>query len=265
MMLVPTQERLRALGLTAMADEWLRQQHDPALAPLSFDDRLGLLVDAEWLVRENRRLARRLQDAHFRLPATPEGIDYRVPRQGNAAVVRQLTQAVWVGQHQTVLVTGPTGVGKSYLVCALGHAACRRNFRVRDYRVPRLWADGVVAKPEGTWFRWLRQLMRYDLLILDDWAVHPLTPEESRDLLEILDDRYQVRATAIASQVPAARWHEWFPDPTVADAVLDRVIHHAYHVAMQGESMRKVLPNRGESATTGPTSTASSGGQDLSD
>lgn len=238
----PTLDRLRTLGLTVMADEWLRQQQDPALGPLAFDERLALLVDAEWLARDNRRFTRRLHEAHLRLPATPEGVDYTVPRQWNAPLVRQLTQALWVAQHQTVLITGPTGVGKSYLACALGHAACRRNCRVRYYRVPRLLADGLVARQEGQWFRWLAQLVRYDLLILDDWAVHPLSLDESRDLLEILDDRYQVKATLIASQVPQERWHEWFPDPTVAEAILDRVVHQAYHVTMQGESMRKVLP-----------------------
>ena len=252
----PTLDRLRTLGFTAMADEWLRQQQDPGLAPLSFDERLALLVDAEWLARDNRRFTRRLHEAHLRWPATPEGIDYSVPRQWNTTVVRQLTQALWVAHHQTVLITGPTGVGKSYLACALGHAACRRHHRVRYYRVPRLLADGLVARQEGQWFRWLAQLLRYDLLILDDWAVHPLSLDESRDLLEILDDRYQAKATLIASQIPQERWHEWFPDPTVAEAVLDRVVHQAYQVAMQGESMRKVLPNPSTSGTTEPTTTA---------
>ena len=235
--------RLRALGLSAMVDEALRQQQSPSLAPLTFEERLGLLVDAEWIARENRQLTRRLREAQLRIAATPEAIDYTVPRQWDPTVVRQLAQGLWVGLHQTVIVTGPTGVGKSFVVCAFGHAACRRNFRVRYYRVPRLLADGVVAKHEGTWFRWLKHLLRYDLLILDDWALHPLTVEESRDLLEILDDRYQARATAIASQVPIEHWHEWFPDATVADAVLDRIIHQAYRITMNGESMRKVLPN----------------------
>ena len=134
----------------AMAEEWLRQQRDPALAPLAFDERLGLLVDAEWIARENRRFSRGLQEAHLRIPATPEGIDYTVPRQWNATVVRQLAQALWVGQHQTVLITGPTGVGKSFLVCALGHAACRRNFRSeipnwRPVRARRAPASSVLT------------------------------------------------------------------------------------------------------------------------
>lgn len=255
-MIPPTMlERLRQLGLTAMAEEYGRQCQEPALAPLSFDERLGLLVDAEWVARDNRQFARRLREAHLRLSASPEEIDYAAPRQWDRTVVRQLAHGLWVGQHQTVLIAGPTGVGKSYLLCAFGHAACRRNFRVRYYRVPRLLADGVVAKQQGTWFRWLKQLNRYDLLLLDDWALHPLTVDESRDLLEILDDRYQVRATAIASQVPWDQWHPWFPDPTVADAVLDRIIHQAYRVTIQGESMRKVLSKGPDSGTTEPTRT----------
>jgi DNA replication protein DnaC len=252
----PTLDRLRTLGLTAMADEWIRQQQDPGLAPLSFDERLALLVDAEGVAQDNRRFTRRLREAHLRLPATPEGLDYTVPRQWNTTVVRQFTQALWVAQHQTVLITGPTGVGKSYLACALGHAACRRNWRVRYYRVPRLLADGLVARQEAQWFRWLAQLARYDLLILDEWAGHPLSLDESRDLLEILDDRYGVKATLIASQVPRDRWAEWFPDATVAEAILDRVVHQAYHIAMQGESMRKILPSRPSSGITDSMTTS---------
>ena len=186
-------ERLRAMGLTAMVDEALRQQQQPSLAPLTFEERLGLLVDAEWIARQNRQLTRRLREAQSRVAATPEAIDYAVPRQWKASVVRQLAQGLWVGLHQTVIVTGPTGVGKSFVICAFGHAACRRNFRVRYYRMPRLLADGLVAKHEGTWFRWLKQLSRYDLLLLDDWALHPLSVEGRRDLLEILDDRYPGR------------------------------------------------------------------------
>lgn len=248
-----TWERLRALGLTALADEAIRQQQDPALAPLTFEERLSLCVDAQWLATQNRHFARRLREAQLRLPATPEAIDYGAPREWNASVVRQLGQALWVPQHQTVLVTGPTGVGKTFLVCAWGHAACRRNFHVRYVRVSRLLADGLIAKQGGTWFRWLRQLLRWDLLILDEWAQHPLTADESRDLLEILDDRYQTRATCIASQVPVERWHDWFPDATTADAVLDRLVHRAYRVPIQGESMRKVLSSTTECDTTKAT------------
>ncbi len=209
-----TWERLRALGLTALAEEAIRQQRDPTLAPLTFEERLSLCVDAEWIAQQNRQLNRRLREAQLRLSATPEAIDYGAPREWNATTVRQLAQALWVGQHQTVLVTGPTGVGKTFVLCAFGHAACRRNLRVRYFRLSRLLAEGLVAKQDGLWFPWLRKLFRYDLLILDEWAQQPLTADESRDLLEIIDDRYQSRATLIASQVPVERWHDWFPDPT---------------------------------------------------
>ena len=250
----PTLTRLRQMGLTAMADEVLRQQHDPAVVPLAFEERLSWMVDAEWVARTNRQLTRRLREAHLRMPATPEAIDYAAPRQWNVTLVRQLVQGLWIGQHQTVLVTGPTGVGKTFVLCALGHAACRRNYRVRYYRMPRLLADSVVAKQRGTWFSWLQALQRIDLLLLDDWGLYPISLEESRDLLELIDSRYEQRALAIASQLPIEQWHQWFPDATVADAVLDRLVHHAHRLTIQGESLRKVLPASSPGATTEPES-----------
>jgi DNA replication protein DnaC len=219
--------------------------------------RFTWVVEAEWVARTNRQLARRLQEAHLRVPATPEALDYAAPRQWNATLVRHLAQGLWVGQHQTVLITGPTGVGKTFLLCALGHAACRRNFRVRYYRMPRLLADSLVAKQRGTWFTWMRALQRFDLPLLDDWGLYPTSLEESRDLLELIDSRYEQRATAIASQLPLEQWHQWFPDATVADAVLDRLVHHAHRLTIQGESWRKVLPTPAPRATTQPEPTES--------
>jgi DNA replication protein DnaC len=245
-----TLDRLRTMGLTAFVDEILRQQQNPDCLPLPFEARLGLCVDAQWLARTNGQLTRRLREAQLRVAATPEALRYDAPRTWNATLIRQLNQALWVPQHQTVLVTGPTGVGKTFVICAWGTAACRRNARVRYVRLPRLLAEGLVAKQAGTWFAWLRQLQRYDLLIVDEWAQQPLTAEDSRDLLEILDDRYQTRATCIASQVPVDRWHDWFPDPTTADAVLDRLVHQAIRVPIAGESMRKVLSKSADSSTT---------------
>lgn len=163
-----------------MADEIVRQQQDPATVPLAFEERLSGVVDAEWIARANRQLARRLRDAHLRVSAAPETLDDTAPRQWNAAVVRHLAQGLWVGQHQTVLITGPTGVGKTFLLCALGHAACRRNFRVRSDRMPRLLADSLVAKQRGTGFSWVQALQRLDLLLLDDWGLYPLSLEERR-------------------------------------------------------------------------------------
>jgi DNA replication protein DnaC len=219
-----------------MIAELDRQIQDPDITTLRFEDRLGLLVDAEWLARSNRQLQRRLA-------ASPENIDWQAPRELPTSALRALFPSRWVSAHQTVLITGPTGVGKSYLLCALGHAACQHNFRVGYFRLTRLFGDAMLARADGTWLRWLQRLARYDLLLLDDFGLEPFTPDQSRDLLEIVDDRYQVKATAIASQTPLDHWHSLFHDPTVADAVLDRIVHQAHRLALQGESMRKVLSN----------------------
>ncbi|MBX5467654.1 MAG: IS21-like element helper ATPase IstB [Firmicutes bacterium] len=243
------------MGPTAMADEVVRQQQDPTTVPVAFEERFGWVVEAEWIARANRPWARRLRDAHLRVSATPEAIDYGAPRQWNATLVRQLAQGLWVAHHQTVLITGPTGVGKPCVLCALGHAACRRNFRVRYYRMPRLLADSLTAKQRGTWFAWIRALQRLDLLLLDDWGLYPITLDESRDLLELIDSRYEQRATAIASQLPVEQWYPWVPDATVADAVLDRLVHHAHRLTIHGESLRKVLPTSSIQATTEPEAT----------
>jgi len=249
-----TRDRLYQLGLQAMVAEWDRQAQDPAATALSCAERLALLVDAQWLARTQRQYQRRLQEAHLRLPATPEGIEWHAPRQWPTSVVRELLGGTWIAHHQTVLITGPTGVGKSYLLCALGHMACRHNWRVRYYRLPQLCTESALARQHGTWFRWLQQVQRWDLLCLDDWALYPITVDESRDLLEILDGRLGTRALAIASQVPVAQWHQWLPDPTLADAILDRLVHHAHTIAIQGESMRKYLSASPGSATTEPPS-----------
>ena len=241
----PTRDRLRALRLTAMLEEWDRQTADPEVAGLSFEDRLGLLVDAEWTTRYNRRLQRRVQEAHLRLLALPEDVDWQTPRGLNASQVRSLFQGAWIAAHQTVLLTGPTGVGKTYLLCALGYAACRQDVRVGYFRLARLFGEATLARAEGRWLSWLQRLARYDLLLLDDWGLEPFSLEAGQDLLEIVDDRYRVKATAIASQTPSDQWHELFRDPTVADAVLDRMVHHAHRITMRGESMRKILPPSG--------------------
>ena len=246
----PTRDRLRQLRLSAMVAELDRQQADPDRATLSFEDRLGLLVDAEWLERSNRRLHRRLHEAHLRLVATPEDIDWAAPRALPKPELRALFTSRWVTAHQAVLLTGPTGVGKTFILCALGHAACRADFRVRYYRLPRLFGEATLARTEGRWLTWLAGLARLDLLLVDDWGLDPFTEEQSRELLEIVDDRYGLRATAIASQTPLDQWHGLFPDPTVADAILDRMVHQAHRLALQGESMRKTLSRPADRGTT---------------
>ncbi|TFE65733.1 IS21-like element helper ATPase IstB [Methylacidiphilum caldifontis] len=244
-----TRDHLQALRLSAMAEAWARQQTDPTMAELSFDERFGLLVDAEWVHRQNRRWARRLREAQLRLAASPEAVDYQVPRGLDRGQFQQLLTGQWILTHQTVLLTGPAGCGKTFLACALGHAACRQDRRVRYIRLSRLLGELLVARLEHTYPQALKAWAQVDLLIVDDWG-EPLNAEQARDLWEILDDRYQRAATIITSQVPIAQWHGLFADSTIADAILDRVVHQAYRIELRGESLRKTLPPAAASGTT---------------
>lgn len=233
-----TIDHLHTLRLPAMADAYHRLAQDPETEGLTFDERLGLLVDAEWISRQNRKLAKLLREAKLRLPACPEDVDLQTPRGLDRSLLRTLWEGHWVAHHHHVIVTGPTGVGKTHFVCALGQAACRQGYRVRYLRLPRLLDDLHMARGDGRYGNLLNQLMKTDLLILDDWGLAPLTSGQGRELLEILDDRTGLRATCIASQLPFELWHEQMPDPTVADAVMDRILHRAHRIIMRGESMR---------------------------
>ncbi len=237
----PTLDRLRQLRLPAFADAWQQQQQDPLVSDLAFDDRLTLLVEAEWLSRQNPRLHRRLREAHLRLAAAPEDVDYHAARGLDRGQFQPWLTTTWVATHQVVLLTGPAGVGKTYLACALGHAACRQDYRVRYIRVSRLLGELVVARLDHTYAQGLRAWAKTDLLILDDGG-EPLTAEQARDLWEVLDDRYGRGATIVTSQVPVAQWHALIPDATTADAILDRLVHRSYRVELKGESLRKHLP-----------------------
>jgi DNA replication protein DnaC len=235
----PTIEKLHTLRLRVLANTWLEQDKSADTLALSFDERLALLVDAEMLARENARLARNLREAKLRITdACIEGIDYARERQLDKAVVRQLATCRWVAEHQTVIVTGATGTGKSYFACALAHQACRKGSRVLYKRVPRLFDELRLARADGTHARVLGRIAKVDVLVLDDFAIGPLTEEARRDLLEILEDRY-LRATIITSQLKHERWHDFLADPTVADAICDRVLHGAHKLALAGPSRRK--------------------------
>jgi DNA replication protein DnaC len=236
----PTIEKLHAMRLRILASTWLEQDKAPDVLAMTFDERLALLVDAEALARENARLAKNLKDAKLRLAdACVEGIDYPRERLLDKAVVRQLATCRWVEEHQTVIVTGATGTGKSYIACALAHQACRKGFRVFYRRVPRLFDELRLARADGTYARLLARIARTDVLVLDDFAIGPLTEDARRDLLEILEDRYGLRATLITSQLKHERWHDFLADPTVADAICDRVLHAGHKVALSGPSRRK--------------------------
>jgi len=236
----PTVEKLKMLRLQAMADAWTAQHAQPEMSGLTFDERLGLLVDAEWLHRENTRLTRSLKAAKLRVSsACIEDIDYSAKRELDKALVRQLGSCRWIAEHQNVLITGKTGTGKTYIACAFAQQACRKGYRAIYRRAPRLYQDLALARADGSYARLLSALARTDLLVIDDWALAPLTAEQGQDILEILEDRYGNHSTIFASQLDANRYHEYLRDPTLADAVCDRLLHNAHRVVLKGPSRRK--------------------------
>jgi DNA replication protein DnaC len=242
MLIQHTLDRLREMGLHGMAQALDTQRTHPDVQGLAFEDRLGLLVDSEWTLRQNRRLTRLLQEAKLRYPAAClEDVEYHHPRGLDRGLLRSLGTGEWIRAHQVVLISGPTGVGKSWIGCALGNAACRQGFSTRYYRVPRLLSDLALAHADGSYPRVLARLAKTHLLILDDWGLAPLAAPDARELLEVIEDRVQVRATLITSQLPLDNLHAAIADPTVADAILDRLVHHAHKLSLKGDSMRKVL------------------------
>lgn len=234
----PTIEKLRALKLTGMADAFCEQLQKP-MPDLDFESRLGLLIDREWYLKENRRLSRRLSQAKLQQPACIEDIDYKHSRGLNKSAMQELTRGQWIHQHLNLLITGPTGCGKTYLACALAHNACLLGFTARYYRLPRLWNELKIAKANGTYANWLSQLAKVDVLVLDDWGLAAPDDEQRRDLLEMLDDRYKRKSTVVTSQLPTTHWHEHLNDATLADAILDRLLHNSIKLELKGESLRK--------------------------
>jgi len=239
MLMQPTIEKLHAMNLVGMADAIRSQSENPELAALSFEERLAMLVDRQWDWRQTKALTRRLKNAHFKIPATVEDIDYRHPRRLDRQLMRSLSSSEWVAQHQNLILTGPTGVGKSFLACALAQKAVRDGFTALYSRASRLLRDLAVARADGSFGKLLDRIAHTDILIVDDWAMAPLTDPERRDFLEICDDRYHMRSTVLTSQVPISHWHDQVGDPTIADSILDRLVHNAHRIELTGASIRK--------------------------
>ena len=236
----PTLEKMRSMRLTAMAETWQEQQRSTDIATLGFDERLGLLIDAEYMHRENRRLVRRLSEAKLRHSnACFEDFDRCEKRGLTKTMVQKLATCTWIRDHLNVVITGATGVGKTYLACACGQRACRNGYRVMFRRVPRLLDELTLARADGSLPRLLSRFARLDLLILDDWGIAPLGDQARRDLLEIVEDRDGARSTLVTSQIPISKWHDYVGDPTVADAIADRIIHSAHRINLKGPSRRK--------------------------
>jgi len=239
MLSTQTLEKLYALRLEGMAQALEEQRRQADITQLDFEERLGLLVERQWLWRENRALAARLHYAQLKISAALEDIDYRHPRGLKRAQIDQLRTSDWIGRHHNCLITGPTGSGKTYLACALGHQACRDGHRVLYYYAPKLFRAMQSAQADGSLMKLLKKLAKASLLVIDDFGLVSATGKQYRDLLEVLDDRHGQGATLLTSQFPVNQWHELINDATVADAILDRLVHNAYRIELKGESLRK--------------------------
>jgi len=240
-----TIDKLKELKLHGLAAAWTQQQTQTELTGLGFDERLGLLVDAEWLTRNNARLKRNIKEAHLKLDsACLEDLDYDDRRVIDKPMIRQLATCQWVAQHQNITITGATGVGKTFVACALAQHALRRRYRAIYRRTSRLFDELALARADGTYARLLVRLARVDVLILDDWGMAPLGPAERRDMSELMEDRYGERSTILASQRSPELWHDHIGDPTLADAICDRILSNCHRIVLKGPSRRKEVPSQ---------------------
>jgi DNA replication protein DnaC len=252
MLTQPTIEKLNSMKLTAMAKAFADQIQCPDIAQLTFEERFGLIVDHQMTELENRGMQNRLKKAKLRLPASLEDLDFKQGRGLDRAAVMSLALNQWVKSHHNILVTGPTGAGKSYLACALAQKACRDGYATLYQRVPRLLQEIAVSRLDGRYAKLIAPITKCEVLILDDLLISPLTREEQRELLEIVEERYDRKATIVTSQLPVKAWHDAMQDPTLADAILDRLVHNAYKLELKGESMRRkrsMLDQKAETVT----------------
>lgn len=234
-----TLDKLKELKLFGMIQGLKRQEESKEYKKMDFEERVSLLVDQEYLDRENRRVRSRIRQAKMRQQACIEDIDFRARRNLNKTQFMSLSKCNWIKDHHNLIITGPTGVGKSYLSCALGHKTCLEGYKTLYVRLPRFLSELGVSRGDGSYLKLMRSLTKVDLLILDDWGLSKLTDDQRKDFLEVMEDRYELRSTIITSQLPVSNWHEVIGESTVADAILDRLIHNSYRIELTGESMRK--------------------------
>lgn len=235
----PIVEKLQEMKFYGMRKAFEEQLQMADLDKLTFEQRFGLLVDREQTEREDRRLKTRLRKAKLRHQASIEDIDFKQPRGLDKQLILSLSSCQWIKAHYNVFIMGPTGIGKSYLACALAQKACRQGYSAMYLRLPKLFSDLSLAQGDGRYDKILAGFARTDLLVLDDWGLSKLNKAQQRDFLEIIEDRYEVHSTLMTSQLPVTHWHQAMEDPTLADAILDRLVHNAYQINLKGESMRK--------------------------
>jgi DNA replication protein DnaC len=235
-----TIEKLYHMKLNGMAEAFKEQLQHPDLSDLSFEERFSLLVDYQWSWKENRRMKRLLSNAKLKINGCIEDIDYRAPRGLQKSVILQLAACDWINHAHNVIITGPTGVGKTYLACALANRACRMGFPAFYIRIPKLFQDLAVSRADGSYPKIMKKLTKSKVLVIDDLGLAPMSSPERRDLLEVIEDRHGLASTIVAAQLPIEDWHENIRDPTIADAILDRLVHSAYKINLKGESMRKL-------------------------
>ncbi len=239
-----TINQLHELRLHTMAAILSDQEMDPKMQELPFDERLGMLVEAEWMKRRERKINRLVQQAQFRFPAVLEDIDYEGKQGISKADILRLNECTYLRRKQNIIISGLTGIGKTYIACALGRSACIQNFTVRYMRIPDFFIEVSDAQIDNRYSSFMKKFSSIALLVLDDFGFKSFTSEESQEILELMEHRYNVSSTIFVSQLPSSNWHNLFPDPTVADAILDRIVHNSYKFNLIGESMRKVLSER---------------------
>ena len=238
-----TIEKLYAMKLNGMADAFKEQLHMPDMNELSFEERFALLVDRQWTWKEDRRMKRLLSNAKLKINGCVEDIDYKTPRGLQKSLILKLADCEWIRNAQNIIITGPTGVGKTYLACALANRACRMGYSAFYIRIPSLFQELAIARGDGSYPKIMKKLAKVKTLVLDDLGLAPMNAQERRDLLEVIEDRHGVASRLIATQIPVQMWHDNIRDPTIADAILDRIVHNAHKINLKGESMRKLHSN----------------------